>query len=200
MTGEREREGGRESNWIVSRTGYPSDERERGERDVGGGNDAAVHKGVIIYKHTHWFRPCTSIKFHFRVGRCGPRLIDTLELSHGPVFGGTALSPSCFDTPVGEGVVVAEVLFYVHRNRRLIRDRSPGRPPRLSHSSRVQCCFTSTETVGLLGTGAQDGHLDFHTAPELSAKESSVSDFNVLSTKEGHFRREVQTFTNDVSA
>ena len=31
--------------------------------------------------------------------------------------------------------VAAEVLHYVHRNRRLIRDRSPGRPPRLSHSS-----------------------------------------------------------------
>ena len=31
----------------------------------------------------------------------------------------------------------------------------------------VECCFTSTENVGLLGTGAQDGHLDFHTAPEL---------------------------------
>ena len=30
----------------------------------------------------------------------------------------------------------------------------------------MKCCFTSTETVGL-GTGAQDGHLDFHTAPEL---------------------------------
>ena len=28
-------------------------------------------------------------------------------------------------------------------------------------------CFTSTKTVGLLGTGAQDGHLDFYTAPEL---------------------------------
>ena len=29
-----------------------------------------------------------------------------------------------------------------------------------------KCCFTSrhTETVGLLGTGAQDVHLDFHTA------------------------------------
>ena len=27
--------------------------------------------------------------------------------------------------------------------------------------------FTSTETVGLLGTEARDGHLDFHTAPEL---------------------------------
>ena len=26
----------------------------------------------------------------------------------------------------------------------------------------LKCCFTSTETVGLLGTGAQDGHLDFH--------------------------------------
>ena len=31
----------------------------------------------------------------------------------------------------------------------------------------VECRVTSTETVGLLGTGAQDGHLDFHTAPEL---------------------------------
>ena len=31
----------------------------------------------------------------------------------------------------------------------------------------VECCFTSTETVGLLGTGAQDGHLDFHTTPEF---------------------------------
>ena len=30
-----------------------------------------------------------------------------------------------------------------------------------------KCCFTSTGTVGLLGTGAQDVHLDFHTAPEL---------------------------------
>ena len=31
----------------------------------------------------------------------------------------------------------------------------------------VECCFTSTETVGLLGTGAHDVHIDFHTAPEL---------------------------------
>ena len=30
---------------------------------------------------------------------------------------------------------LVEVLLYVHRNRRLIRDWSPGRPPRLSHSS-----------------------------------------------------------------
>ena len=32
---------------------------------------------------------------------------------------------------------------------------------------KLKCCFTSIETVGLLGTGAQDGHLDFRTAPEL---------------------------------
>ena len=31
----------------------------------------------------------------------------------------------------------------------------------------LKCCFTFTETVGLLGTGAQIVHLDFHTAPEL---------------------------------
>ena len=37
-----------------------------------------------------------------------------------------------------EGVtVVVEVLLYVHRNRRLIRDGSPGRPPRHSDSSWV---------------------------------------------------------------
>ena len=120
-----------------------------------------------------------------------------------------------------------EVLLYVHRNRRLIRDGSPGRPPRLSHSSRaladhddeddhddddgddddddgddddddddvelnvlgcrltcnrqtvtnayismVQCCFTCTETVRLIRTGALDGHLDFHTAPELWSVDS----------------------------
>ena len=31
--------------------------------------------------------------------------------------------------------VVLEVLRYVHRNRRFIRDGSPGRPPRLSHTA-----------------------------------------------------------------
>ena len=31
----------------------------------------------------------------------------------------------------------------------------------------LKCCSTSTETVGLLGTGAQVVYLDFHTAPEL---------------------------------
>ena len=40
-------------------------------------------------------------------------------------------------------------------------------PPLPSQMMMMKCCITSTETVGLLGTGAQDGHLDFHTAPEL---------------------------------
>ena len=35
------------------------------------------------------------------------------------------------------------------------------------HKRLVECCFTSTETVDLLGTGARDVHLDFHTALEL---------------------------------
>ena len=38
----------------------------------------------------------------------------------------------------------------------------------------LKCCFTSTETVGLLGTGAQDVHLNIHTVPELWEKELEV--------------------------
>ena len=34
-------------------------------------------------------------------------------------------------------------------------------------NSWLKCCFMSTEAIGLLVTGAQDIHLDFHTAPEL---------------------------------
>ena len=84
-------------------------------------------------------------------------------------------------------VVVGEVLLYVHRNRRFIRDGSPGRPPRLSQqllsSARmllVECCFTFTETVGLLGTGAQDVHLNFHTAPEFCEGVDDEVMLNVL--------------------
>ena len=32
----------------------------------------------------------------------------------------------------------------------------------------LKCCFTSTEAVGLLGTGALDVHFHFHTAPSTS--------------------------------
>ena len=36
------------------------------------------------------------------------------------------------------------MLLYVHRNRRLIRDGSPGRPPRLSHTAPELCLVCKT--------------------------------------------------------
>ena len=45
---------------------------------------------------------------------------------------------TCSNSPWGDpsnNSFVVEVLLYVHRNRRFIRVGSPGRPPRLSHSS-----------------------------------------------------------------
>ena len=38
---------------------------------------------------------------------------------------------------------------------------------------RIQCCFTSTETVRTIK--AQEGHLDFHSVPELCGFVSSSS-------------------------
>ena len=52
----------------------------------------------------------------------------------------------------------------------IVRDKVTIRCPQtttLRDCWLVECCFTSTETVGFLGTGAQDVHLDFYTAPEL---------------------------------
>ena len=46
-------------------------------------------------------------------------------------------------------------------------ERKPVKTQIVFNHSWLKCCLTSTETVGLLGTGAQDVHLDFHTAPEL---------------------------------
>ena len=40
-------------------------------------------------------------------------------------------------------------------------------------------CFTSTETVGLLGAGAQGGHLDFHTAAEFCSFFAQNGPFSV---------------------
>ena len=61
----------------------------------------------------------------------------------------------------------------------------------------VECCFTSTETVGLLGTGAQDVHLDFHTTPELDGRERvsvTYSCTNPPSTK--HYTQHTSTIDN----
>ena len=39
----------------------------------------------------------------------------------------------------------------------------------------LKCCFTSTETVGLLGTRAQDGYLDFHTDPQWALNNTELA-------------------------
>ena len=53
---------------------------------------------------------------------------------------------------------VVEALLYVHRNRRFIRDGSPGRPPRLSHSSQVLSCDKNYKN-SLLSTRTTAVHL-----------------------------------------
>ena len=42
----------------------------------------------------------------------------------------------------------------------------------------VECFFTPTETAGLLGTGAQGGHLHFHTAPEFQGAHPKGREHN----------------------
>ena len=43
--------------------------------------------------------------------------------------------------------LIVEVLLYVHRNSRFIRDGSPGRPPRLSQSSRALIALVSYHLI-----------------------------------------------------
>ncbi len=57
----------------------------------------------------------------------------------------------------------------------------------------LKCCFTSTGTPGLLGTGAQDCHLDFHTAPDLyTHTHSEFLDLKAPTTAQCHFRNTVE--------
>ena len=75
-----------------------------------------------------------------------------------------------------------EVLLYVHRKRLyqgeeeeeispfikyVTLKNADGYDGEINGHTHTHTSFTSTETVASLGTGAQDGHLDFHTAPEL---------------------------------
>ena len=80
------------------------------------------------------------------------------------------------------GDVRSLMLLYVYRDRRDWEPRtatSTFTQPRGSDttftqlliSETVKCCFTSTETIRT----TRDGHLDFHTVPELwEARSSSV--------------------------
>ena len=65
-----------------------------------------------------------------------------------------------------------ELLYIVVPGRRCLQCEAVSVPSGSEEERAIlwlKCFFTSTETagVGLLGTGAQDGHLDFHIAPEL---------------------------------
>ena len=60
------------------------------------------------------------------------------------------------------------VYLYVHGSQKARYWGRTAQDGHLDSHTAPELCFTSTETVGLLGTGAaQDVHLDFHTAPEL---------------------------------
>ena len=47
----------------------------------------------------------------------------------------------------------------------------------------AECSFASTETVGLLGRGAQDVHFDFHTAPEFDHQQKKYVHLYTLKSK-----------------
>ena len=71
----------------------------------------------------------------------------------------------------------------------------------------VECCFTSTETVRTItyGRGAQDVHLDFHTAPDLCQEGVSfqccfTSTENVRTIRDGEPRTATSTFTLALSS
>ena len=66
-----------------------------------------------------------------------------------------------------------------------------------SATQRVQCCFTSTEThrdrTDYSGWGAQDGHLDFHTAPELWEFNIRSRSLLLYVPRDGHTRQSIST-------
>ncbi len=72
-------------------------------------------------------------------------------------------------------VKLATAYYFMPKQLTFVTSKPSPPPPNIhTHTHKelkfyikLKCCFTSTETVGLLGAEAQDGHLDFHTAPEL---------------------------------
>ena len=86
------------------------------------------------------------------------------------------------------------MLLYVHRNRRFIRDGIPGaQDGHLDFHTApergwggggvgwlVECCFTSTETVGLLGTGSREPRTATSIFTQLLSSQESVDDDDEL--------------------
>ena len=110
--------------------------------------------------------PMLAFKYNMQPGVLGANLEDV----------GATCTDRCSVTQVSFDVSLYSVLLRKRRGRQDIHAhihavcKSRASP---SHSLKlVKCCFTSTETVGLLGTGAQGGHLDFHTAPVTQSGQS----------------------------
>ena len=92
---------------------------------------------------------------------------------------GTDATPSNFKYSASDGEcyqdeqVHVQCCFTSTETTRTIRDREPRTVTStlaqlLSSVTKAKCCFTSTETIRTIkDRGAQNGHLDFHTAPEF---------------------------------
>ena len=76
----------------------------------------------------HWLRQCVHRPQLLKTEKGEPKRIGT-EV---PLLTSLTARPNRLTTRGGK----VEVLLYVHWNHRLVRDGSPWRPPRLSHSSR----------------------------------------------------------------
>ena len=92
--------------------------------------------------------------------RCHWRVVQLFQSLSQPWF-------ICFSFFSSEMRLVERVLLYVHRNRRLIRDGSPGRPPQLSHSSWALnvksvslCCIVKSQSrCGMLTASHDTQHV-----------------------------------------
>ena len=88
-----------------------------------------------------------------------------------PVLAGSeSVPPAPWLPPQLEHFCAAYLVLFVVGNRSLrVRKGLARALSQLGYCRRAKLplSLTSAETVGLLGTGAQDGHLDFHAAPEL---------------------------------
>ena len=108
-----------------------------------------MHVCFAVTCHLHFWqndrdrlRAATVTRGMERIPINKPQKVDPEEENYPAAPAGPASNPRPFDhesgalaTKLSPLVGLVEVLLYVHRNRGLIRDGGPGRPPRLSHSS-----------------------------------------------------------------
>ena len=109
-----------------------------------------LKKGLLPFQSKLAVNPVSD--FYFNVTSGLMRMRDTMTLQTWVSLCASVPVLSCWN------------VVYVHRNRRLIRDWSPGRPPFFSHSSwalqfvsKSTWCLTSTETIRLIRVWGEGG-------------------------------------------